>query len=158
MKSNDRFSIVAFTNPGGTEAWRVTGYKPDGVQVRLNFKSYAEALGKKNELEVEALNLPVAARLKHTRLTDAQLTEAEAAFHKLDGKSLLGAVSFYLEHADGELTQVTVAEAHREFLAWNERKNLRKRTKDDYRSRLSRLRPLAHFIQQLLQSPWRPNL
>lgn len=59
MSRKDRFGIIEFENPSGAMVFRVTGRMSDGRQVRQNFKSYAEALARKGELEVEALGVPV---------------------------------------------------------------------------------------------------
>jgi len=53
----DRYSIAEFTNPSGKAVWRIQGRKPDGVRVRINFKTLAEARARKQQFDVEWLNL-----------------------------------------------------------------------------------------------------
>jgi hypothetical protein len=95
MSNNERFTIKTYTNPSGQQVWRVEGRMPDGERVRQNFKEQADALARKAELEIQALNRPAGIGFKQTRLTDEQLAQAEAAFLKLDGQSLITAVDYY---------------------------------------------------------------
>ena len=79
----ERFTIKKSTNPSGEQVWRVEGRMPDGHRVRLNFPDHADAIAKKAELELEALNQPVTLSLKRTRLpyrdaaADARLPRAD---------------------------------------------------------------------------------
>ena len=84
MSRKERYSIGSYTNPSGTEVYRVSGRTPEGEQVRRNFRTFEEAVGYKSELEIAAFNAVQAVNLKRTRLTDEQLAEAEAAFKKLE--------------------------------------------------------------------------
>lgn len=132
----ERFTIKKFTNPSGEQVWRVEGRMPDGHRVRQNFQDRADAIAKKAELELQALNQPVTLSLKRTRLTDEQLTEAEAAFLKLAGKaSLLTAVHHYLLTGQKPITRITVREAHDLFLADAAQRHFRPRTIQELRSR-----------------------
>ncbi len=56
MKPRGIFTIQEFTNPNKSVSYRVRGTKPDGSRVRQNFPTEAEALGAKQNLEVEAAN------------------------------------------------------------------------------------------------------
>jgi hypothetical protein len=158
MKQIERFYVKTFTNPSGAQAWRVMGYRPGGVQVRLNFKTQAEALAKKNELEVEALGMPVSAALRSTRLTDAQLTEAEGAFQRLGDRSLTAMVDFWLANYKESTIQVQIAEACDRFLFEMKGSNLRPRTIQDLRSRLKllRVRCGSVFVDKITTDTLRP--
>ena len=134
----DRYSIAEFTNPSGKAVWRIQGRKPDGVRVRINFKTLAEARARKQQLDVECLNLQAGSSFRHTRLTDQQLAEAEAAFFQLGGKPLLEAVQVYLSGGGQALKSITVAEAVDAFYAEKQtRTRLRDRSLQDYKSRLN---------------------
>ena len=52
MSSRERYSIKSFTNPSGTEVFRVIGRTPEGTQIRRNFQDMREAIGFKAELEI----------------------------------------------------------------------------------------------------------
>ena len=140
MKAKERFRITEYQNPSGRTVWRVQGHLPDATRVRKNFTDHADAVSQKAELEVRALNQP-GFGFKRTRLTDEQLAQAESAFLKLGGRSLLAAVDCYLAQADHHLLVTrTVRRAYEEFIAMKEtKKKLRPRTLDDYQSRLSSL-------------------
>jgi integrase len=144
MRARERYTITAFTNPSGEKVWRVQGRTPDGKRFRENRQTFEEAVARKAELEIQALNLPVHDGLKRTRLTDQQLAEAEAAVLKLNGTPLLNAVDFYLANYRPPATRKTVQEAYDEFIAAQSegKKKLRDRTLSDYASRLKSLRTL----------------
>ena len=141
MSRKERYNIGSYTNPSGTEVYRVSGRTPEGEQVRRNFRTYEEAVGCKAELEIAAFNAVQAVNLKRTRLTDEQLAEAEAAFKKLEGTghSLTGAVDFLLRNWRPSLIQKTVSAAAAEFLEDKQAGHLRSRTLQDYRTRVNRL-------------------
>jgi hypothetical protein len=77
--TSERIEIRKIKTDQGEPRWQVVGRKPDGNRIRLRFKIQAEAVAKKAELEVEALNLQDSFRLLRTRLIEAQLLEAESA-------------------------------------------------------------------------------
>ena len=146
MSNNERFTIKTYTNPSGQQVWRVEGRMPDGERVRQNFSEKADALARKAELEIEALNRPGGVGFKQTRLTDEQLTQAEAAFLKLDGQPLVAAVDFYLSHARPKGVEITIKKAVDGFLEANQtQKKLRPRTRKDY---LSRTAPLVELYPE----------
>ena len=137
MSKNNRFKIKAFTNPSGATVFRVEGRLPDGQRVRQNFATTQEAQAHKAELEIKALNQSGAVGLKMTRLSDAQLAEAEAAFQKLNGKSLATAIDFFLAHFTEPVSEKkTVAEASQEFLALKLAQRRRPATVSDLKSRI----------------------
>src|SRR5689334_777516 len=71
------FRIVEFTNPSGGIAYRLTGWTVDGLRIRKNYKTHAEAVAQKQVLEVEASNLSTAGQPVFTRLTPDQVSDAE---------------------------------------------------------------------------------
>ena len=140
---NGHIIISKFTNPSGEQVWRVHGRMADGQRVRQNFKERGDAVARRAELEIQALNRPVGDGFKQTRLTDEQLAQAEAAFLSLRGEPLLPAVEFFLKHGCSTAVEITVREAVQKFLAAKAtQKKLRQRTLQDYRSRLG---PLVEF-------------
>ena len=96
MSQASQFIISEFTNPSGEIVFRVTGWL-DGTRIRKNFPTRAEASAERQALEIQRLQAETGIRTTATRLIDAQLHEAEAAFRRLIGapKSL----SFYLEYS-----------------------------------------------------------
>ena len=128
----ERFRLQPFTNPSGETVWRVTGTRPDGTRVRENYPTKAEATGRKGELGIEAENIKaeLPSRLKSTRLTDAQVRDAEAALTKLSmanrpGVSLIQAVQFYLDNYSDPVKRGTVREAFELFITERKSENLR---------------------------------
>jgi len=76
--------------PNGT--WRLFGYK-FGERIRINSKDVHELEIKKVELEKEInKSLVVTVQPRLTRLTDAQIRDAEAAMERANGRSLLECV------------------------------------------------------------------
>lgn len=129
MKLRGQFEVTEYTNPAtGTTSYRVTGTRPDGTRVRENYKLKAEAVGRKGRLEIEALGSTPGADLKTTRLTQAELSDAEGALlalraaskqngsEGLASKTLSDAVSFLVAHYRPSKLQVTVKDAYDRFL------------------------------------------
>lgn len=79
------FRISEFKNPCGAISFRVSG-RLDGVRIRRNFKTRAEAEAERQVLEVQRMDMANKFRPVVSRLTDAQLQEAEAAFRLLGDK------------------------------------------------------------------------
>ena len=79
MKPRGLYSISPFENPNKTTAYRVTGTKLDGVRIRENYKTQPEALARKQQLEIEALNFAPEKRITTTRLTPASAKAARRA-------------------------------------------------------------------------------
>ena len=96
MAQAAQFVISEFTNPSGEIVFRVTGWL-DGKRIRKNFPTRAEASAERQALEIQRLQAETGIRTTATRLNDAQLHEAEAAFRRLvDAPKSL---SFYLDFA-----------------------------------------------------------
>jgi len=125
MKPRGLYSISPFENPNRTTAYRVTGTKLDGVRIRENYKTQPEALARKQQLEIEALNFAPEKRITTTRLTPAQEAEAEHCFADLDGRSMTLAIRFFKENYREPLKTITVGDAFTEFLAAKKNAGLR---------------------------------
>ncbi len=96
MSQASQFIISEFTNPSGEIVFRVTGWL-DGTRIRKNFPTRAEASAERQALEIQRVQAETGIRTTATRLTDAQLHEAEASFRRLiDAPKSL---SFYLDYA-----------------------------------------------------------
>jgi hypothetical protein len=92
------------------ETFRLDG-RINGQRIRRQFKSRPEAEGEKNRLEVEAANADSGTKAINTRLTPAQLAQAEAAFARLAWKPIDQAVEWYLAKyrpsiRDGEIRKI----------------------------------------------------
>ncbi|MDB6032964.1 MAG: hypothetical protein JWM16_3302 [Verrucomicrobiales bacterium] len=164
MKVRERFKVVEFTNPGGSTAYRVTGCKRDGKQVRLNFPERLVAVEKRNELEREYLEAPASAtRMVSTRLTDPQVAVAERVFAEMGDKCPLLAVRYWKEHYREPLVKKTVKEAFKEFIKSREDAKCRPDTVRDYNDRVGDLEKLygdrqvaeilAHELTELIHRP-----
>ncbi len=125
MKPRGLYSISPFENPNKTTAYRVTGTKLDGVRIRENYKTQPEALARKQQLEIEALNFAPEKRITTTRLTPAQEAEAEHCFANLNGRSMTLAIRFFNENYREPLKTITVGDAFTEFLAAKKNAGLR---------------------------------
>lgn len=141
MADKDRFSIRPFVNPSGETVHRVTGRKLDGTQVRENFRGFREAVARKHELDLEAINIEQSVTLKPTRLSDDELAQAERSCTKLQGTShtLEFAVTWFLTHWRPPSSSPTVESAYGQFIKEKQAQNLRPRTLQDYRSRVGAL-------------------
>jgi hypothetical protein len=84
----------------GTEyqTWMVDGYV-NGKRIRIRCKSENEARMRKSEEETRAINSERSSRFIQTRLTAAQLNEAESCFDRLAPKySLTDATDYFLRN------------------------------------------------------------
>ena len=121
MKSPASFVISEFTNPSGEVVFRVSG-QLDGKRIRKNFATRTEAQAERQTLEIARIQAECGVRTAATRLTDDQLKEAEAAFHRLGGRTR--SLAFYLEFALANyrdpIRDVTLADATKEYLALRE--------------------------------------
>ena len=121
MKSPASFVISEFTNPSGEVVFRVSG-QLDGKRIRKNYTTRTEAQAERQTLEIARIQAEFGVRTAATRLTDDQLKEAEAAFHRLEGRTR--SLAFYLEYALANyrdpVRDVTLADATKEYLALRE--------------------------------------
>jgi integrase len=125
MKTRGVYVICPFENPNKTTAYRVAGTTPGGVRIRENYKTQPEALARKQQLEIEALNFTPEKRITTTRLTPTQEAEAERAFADLAGRSMMQAIHYFLENYREPLKTIIVREAFAEFLDAKKRSGLR---------------------------------
>src|SRR5258708_12213140 len=98
------------------ETWEVHGYRGDGTRIRVRCKSEDEARMRKSEEETKAINAERSARFIQTRLTAAQLNEAESCFNRLAPKySLTDATDYFLRNFHAPDFTITVGEASVKF-------------------------------------------
>jgi hypothetical protein len=96
MKSTASFVTSEFKNPSGEIVFRVSGQLA-GARVRKNFATRAEAQAERQVLEIARLQSEIGMRTAATRLSDDQLKQAEAAFHRLESRTR--SLAFYLDYA-----------------------------------------------------------
>ena len=92
--SETKFAVSRFQNRNGVTSWRVSGWL-HGVRIRKNFLTKEEAAAEKATLEIKAVQVSAGFRPAMTLLTDAQLRDAEASWHRLQGKPQ--PLSFYVD-------------------------------------------------------------
>ena len=66
------------------------------TRIRKNYTTRTEAQAERQTLEIARIQAEFGGRTAATRLTDDQLKEAEAAFHRLEGRTR--SLAFYLEY------------------------------------------------------------
>jgi integrase len=111
----------------------------DGKQIRKNFKTEAEAVAEKQTLESQVHEIESSAKPRLTRLTDAQLEEAETSFKRLDGRSMTLAIDFFLKNYTEPVKPKLLSEAMAEFIAHKEAKNKRPDTIRNLKGRINLL-------------------
>lgn len=94
--SETKFAVSRFQNRNGVTSWRVSGWL-HGVRIRKNFLTKEEAAAEKATLEIKAVQVSAGFRPAMTLLTDAQLRDAEASWHRLQGRPQ--PLSFYVDYA-----------------------------------------------------------
>jgi hypothetical protein len=97
MKERE-FVVTPFTNPSGEIVFRLSGWE-NGRRIRKNFATRAEAEAERSIREIARLQSASGIRVAATRLSDAQLHEAESGFALLKDKpqSLLFHLDFALK-------------------------------------------------------------
>ena len=124
MAQAAQFVISEFTNPSGNIVFRLSGWL-DGKRIRKNFPSRADASAERQILEIQCLQSETSIRAVATRLTDAQLHEAEAAFRRLADATK--SLSFYLDFALANYRapdrEQTLADAVKDYLAFKQREH-----------------------------------
>jgi len=119
--NQSKFVVSRFENRTGITSWRVQG-RINGVRFRRNFKTKEEAAAEKGALELRALQGASNQHSVATPLAEAQVREAEAAFHRLGNRTR--SLTFYLDYAltnyRDPVQDKPVAEAAREYLALRE--------------------------------------
>ena len=101
----------------GTQAYRVTG-TIRGKQRKRQFMILEDAEAQRDAWEVERLSAAAALRPKVTRLTQAQLAEADACFELLKGTgfTLADAVRALLRNPPSAPCELTFEAAYKQFL------------------------------------------
>ncbi|HSI15935.1 MAG: tyrosine-type recombinase/integrase [Rariglobus sp.] len=124
MAQAAQFVISEFTNPSGEIVFRVTGWL-DGKRIRKNFPTRAEASAERQVLEIQRVQAETGIRTTATRLTDAQLHEAEAAFRRLADapKSLSFYLDFALANYRAPDREQTLADAVKAYTAFKQREH-----------------------------------
>ena len=116
--AKQRFKITRFINPGGSEAWRLSGTL-NGKQIRKNFKSRNDAVAERQQLSIRYLNEQSEGQTVWTTLTHGQNKEAIAAINLLkqakSNKPLTFAVNYFLAYYKEAAETMTVEEAVREY-------------------------------------------
>lgn len=126
-----------FKNRSGNVSWRVTG-TTNGVRIRKNFASHAEALNEKQQYN-NVLSLESQHRTAITTLTDGQIAEAQDAFERLgDAHSLRFAVDFFLGNYRAPNCDYTVKDVLEDFYADKRAAGVRERSITQLRSTLTR--------------------
>jgi integrase len=140
MKLRGQFRITEFENPNKSISWRVIGTTMDGKMLRQNFKTEAEALGRKQELEIEARNFEPDHRIATTRLSPQQVAAAEAAFRRMEEKrfplTLEQIIDFAFENYREPVKQITLQTAMDEFIKEREAANDRPLTIRNLKQRI----------------------
>lgn len=135
-----RFQVVEFKNPRtNSTSWRVSGTKRDGSRIRENYTDASDALKRQVALESEWHAKETDTELRATRLTDAQVGIAEAAFKLVDNdQDVLTGLQYWLRV--GRLNVVAesprMADAFAQFAAWVQESSFRPCTKSTLATRL----------------------
>ena len=111
----ERQTVAGVTKDYAYKAWAITGWL-NGKRVRKQAPTQGEALTEKERLEIDAANIEGAIRPVNTRLNEAQLAQAEAAFARLAGKPLPQVVEWYLATYRPPTVEKLLTEAVAPFL------------------------------------------
>ena len=136
MKTRGVYVITPFDNPNKTTAYRVAGTTPGGVRIRENYKTQPEALARKQQLEIEALNFIPEKRITTTRLTPDQEAEAERAYAELNGRPMMQAIRYFLDNYREPLKKITVGDAFTDFLDAKKKSGLREASLQGLKTRV----------------------
>lgn len=115
--------------------FRVFG-RINGRRIRKQFKTEEEAIGEKHRLRIFAANTLDPIRPAVTRLTPAQIADAEAAFARLGGRPLSLAVDWFLTTYTAPLVEMALEDAKTAFLA-DRKKHVRALALRDYGNTLT---------------------
>jgi integrase len=116
------FSVNRFENRNGIVSWRVDG-RLNGLRIRRNFKSQEEAAAEKATLDIKAAQI-ASGRLNDiaTALTSEQVHDAEAAFRRIENRtlSLLFCVEYALTNYRGPQTPKLLKDGVADYVAAKE--------------------------------------
>ena len=112
------FVVSKFTNPSGEIVFRLSGWD-QGKRIRKNFATRAEAEAERQVREIARTQSASGMHVAATRLTDAQLQEAESVFTLLKDKPLplFFYVDFALKNYRAPEREKPLAEAVKAYLA-----------------------------------------
>ena len=120
------------------KTWQLSGYV-DHKRVRIRCKTQSEALMRKSEIETQAINAERSSRFIQTRLTAAQISEAESCIDRLAPKyGLTEVTDYFLRHHHDPGFTVSISEATTRFLGAVEG-TMRPKTMDQLRLTISQL-------------------
>lgn len=139
-KTSGRFAVrqIRASSHGVTYDTHLLSGWLNGRRIRRHFKDRDEALVEKNCLEIEAANTGEI-RVRATRLSVAQLAEAEAAMARLGPQSLSLAVDWFLTTYRPPVTAVAIETAVAGYLA-EKAEHVRSTSLGDYRRTLELLK------------------
>ncbi len=103
----------------GTEyfTFQLVGIDESGRRIRLRFKERARAEAEKLRREIRAANRAAIVQPINTRLTEEQVSKAEACYRRLNGVDLEAAVEWYLANYRPPVAPKPLAEAIAAFVA-----------------------------------------
>ena len=136
------FRIIEFNNPSGKTVYRVTGWTRDGERIRENFKTHLVAVARKQDLETQAANLETAGHMVFTRLSPAEVRDAEGAFSVLreaGHNSSREAAEFFVRNWRDPLKRMSKEVAVRAFMTEKTAANRRRRHLESPKQELARL-------------------
>lgn len=139
-QKKQRFRIIEFTNPGGSQAWRVTGSTREGKQIRENFPDENSAEVRQIELQTEYLKGAARTDIQSTTLPPEKLRLAEVAFIKLgeDWERMLDAIDHWKKTGlTIPVESPRIDEAVAQYLAWLEASPFRDATKRHWKTRMN---------------------
>ncbi len=122
QEKKSAFVITEFTNPSGEIVYRVSGWL-DGKRIRKNFPTRAEARSEIDGLEIDSAQAETGLRRVVTRLNEAQVLAAEAAFLRLgDAQHTLSfCVDYTLTNYRAPALEKALAVAVTDYLAAKKR-------------------------------------
>jgi integrase len=116
-ETNPSFTVKPFKNRNGVISWRVSGWM-HGLRIRRNFKDRQAAFVERGALDLKLMQTQAGLRPVATSLTEAQVREAEALFHRFDGKPR--PLAFYadsgLAHFKEPRVKILLSEAAKTYL------------------------------------------
>jgi integrase len=118
--------VRPFENSNGVTSYRVDGYI-NGIRIRKNFKSRAEAAAEKSAIELCALQAASGLRHAATLLTEEQLREAETVFNRIKDAqcSLSFCAEYTLSHYRAPNRQQLLESAMTEYVASKNKEHAR---------------------------------
>lgn len=115
------------------QGWR----EGEGAWKRRRFKDRDDALAFIYRKQVELANASGAKHLVNTRLDEAQVAEAEDAFHRLGSRyTLREAVDYFIRHFCEPDFKITMKDARFKFIEGKEREGVRERSRRQLESTL----------------------